>query len=64
MLDLLERDAIVTRPSRVGFSFPLPQDEIRPSFRNVVLSGYLEFRTMYKIHKPSDSKIMEFKPTN
>jgi hypothetical protein len=41
-------------PNGVGISLPSPEDGNRSSFRNVVFSRYLEFRTMDKVHKPSD----------
>jgi hypothetical protein len=44
-------------PSRVVcFCLPSREDGNRSSFRYVVFSSYLEFRTMGKVHKPSDSE--------
>jgi hypothetical protein len=40
--------------NRVGASLPSPEDGMRFSFRNVVFSSYLVFRTMGKVHKPSN----------
>jgi hypothetical protein len=37
-------------------SFLSTEDGNRPSFRSVVISSYLEIRTMDKVHKPSDSE--------
>jgi hypothetical protein len=42
-------------PNRVGVSFPSPEDGNRSSFRNALLSSYLEFQTLDKAHIPSDS---------
>jgi hypothetical protein len=42
---------------------PLPEDLNRPSFRNAVFSGYIEFRTMDRDHKPSDSVILCYRPS-
>jgi hypothetical protein len=42
--------------NRVGVSLPSPEDGNRSSFRNVVFSSYLEFWTMHKAQKPSDSE--------
>jgi hypothetical protein len=52
--------ALSNGPSRVGVSFPSPEDGSRSSFRNVVFSSYLEFRTMDKVQKPSDSERIMF----
>jgi hypothetical protein len=41
------------RPNTVCFSYS-PEDGIKHSFRNIVLSNYLEFRTMDKAHKQCD----------
>jgi hypothetical protein len=49
-LDLFPRDPTV------GVSRPLPEDENRSGFLNVMFSGNLEFRTMDKAKKPSDSE--------
>jgi hypothetical protein len=43
-------------PNRMGASFPSPEGGNRSSFRNVAFSSYLEFRTMDKVQKPSDSQ--------
>jgi hypothetical protein len=50
----------VSVPARVGISFPSHEDGSRSSLRNVVFSSYLEFRTLDKVHKPSDSEYMLF----
>jgi hypothetical protein len=44
------------RPSRVDVSFHSPEDGNITSFRNIVYSSYLEFRTMDKVRKTSDSQ--------
>jgi hypothetical protein len=41
--------------NRIGVSLPSPEEGNRSSFRNVVFYSYLEFRTMNKVQKPSDS---------
>jgi hypothetical protein len=38
-----------------GVALPSPEDGNRSSLRNVVLSVYLEFRTMDEVKKPDDS---------
>jgi hypothetical protein len=43
-------------PNKVRVSLLPPEDGNRSSFRNVVFSSYLKFRTMDKVHKPSDSE--------
>jgi hypothetical protein len=43
-------------PNRVLVSFPTPEDENRSSFRNAVSSSHLEFLTIDKAKKPSDSR--------
>jgi hypothetical protein len=48
--------AIHNGPDWVGVSLPSPEDGNWSSFRNVVFSTYLEFRTMNKVHKPRDFK--------
>jgi hypothetical protein len=40
----------------VGVSLRSPEDGNRSSFRNVVFYSYLEFRTMDKAHKLSNSE--------
>jgi hypothetical protein len=50
------RLALSKGPNKVDVSLPSPEDRNRPSFRNIVFSTYLEFLTMAKIHKPSDSE--------
>jgi hypothetical protein len=51
-------------PNRVGVSIPSSEDGNWSSFRNVVFSSYLEFRTMDNVHKPSHSKcIVRFNKT-
>jgi hypothetical protein len=47
--------ALSNEPNRVGVSLLTPEDGNRPSFRNAVFSSHVEFRTMDKFHKPSDS---------
>jgi hypothetical protein len=42
-------------PNRLGVSLPSSEDGNKTSFRNVVFSIYLEFPTMYKVQKLSDS---------
>jgi hypothetical protein len=42
--------------NRVGVSIPLSEDGNRSLFRNIVFSSYLEFRTMGKVPKPTDSE--------
>jgi hypothetical protein len=44
------------KPNRVGVSLRSPEYGNRSSFRNVLFSSYLEFRTVGKVQKPSDSK--------
>jgi hypothetical protein len=44
--------ALSERPKRVCVSLPSPEDGNRSSFRNVVFSMYLEFRTMDKVQNP------------
>jgi hypothetical protein len=41
--------------NRVGVS-PWPENRNRSSFRNVIFSSYLEYRTMDRVHKPSVSE--------
>jgi hypothetical protein len=43
-------------PNRVGVSLPSPEDGNRSSFRDVVFSGYLEFQTMDRVLKLSESE--------
>jgi hypothetical protein len=43
-------------PNRVGVSLLSPEDETISVFQNVVFSSYLEFRTVDKVHIPSDSE--------
>jgi hypothetical protein len=50
--------SIFLREEWVALSFPSPDAGNRSSFRNVLFSTYLEFRTMDKGHKPSDSGTM------
>jgi hypothetical protein len=52
------RVAISKGPNRVGVSLPSPEDGNRSSFRNVVFSSYLEFRTMSKVQEPSKSCLL------
>jgi hypothetical protein len=63
LLGLLERArssdwalALSEGPNRVGVFLPSPENENRFSFRNVVFSSYLEFRTIDEVQKPSDSQ--------
>jgi hypothetical protein len=46
--------ALSKGPNRVSVSLASLEDGKRSSFRNVVFSTYLEFRTMDKVHKLSD----------
>jgi hypothetical protein len=48
--------ALSKRPNWVGVCLLSPEDRNISSFRNVLFSIYLEFRTVDKVHKPSDSK--------
>jgi hypothetical protein len=43
-------------PNRVVVFLPSPEDGNRSSFRNVVFSSYLEFRTIDKVQIPSNPK--------
>jgi hypothetical protein len=52
----LLRLALSKGPNKVGDSLPSPADGNRSSFRNDVFSSSLEFWTMNKVHKPSDSE--------
>jgi hypothetical protein len=45
-----------TGSNRAGVSFPSPEDGNTSSFPEVVFSSYLEFRTMDKVNKPSNSE--------
>jgi hypothetical protein len=45
-------------PKRVGDSLPSPEDGNRFSPRNFVFSSYLEYRTMEKCHKRSESDVI------
>jgi hypothetical protein len=45
--------------NRIDVSLPSPEERNRPSFRNVVFSSYLEFRTMEEVHKASDFKFFQ-----
>jgi hypothetical protein len=47
--------ALSMGPNRTGFTLTSTEVGNRSSFRNVVFSSYLEFRTMENIHKASDS---------
>jgi hypothetical protein len=38
----------------------LPEEENGRSFRNVLLSNYLDFRTMDEVQKPGDTKADKF----
>jgi hypothetical protein len=46
-------------PNTVGVSFLSPEDWNRSSFRNDVFSSDLEFRTIDKVHKHSDSELSD-----
>jgi hypothetical protein len=48
--------ALSKGPNKVGVSLTSPEDGNRSSFRNVVFSSDLGFRTMDKVQKPSDSE--------
>jgi hypothetical protein len=48
--------ALSKGPNRVGVSSPHLKTETDPGSLNVLLSRYLEFRTVDKFHKPNDSK--------
>jgi hypothetical protein len=50
------RLALSKRPNRVGAFLPSPVEGNTSSFRNVVLSSYLEFRKMDNVHTPSYSE--------
>jgi hypothetical protein len=52
----LLRLALSKGPNRVSFFLSSPEDGNRSSLRNIVFSGSLEFRTMDKVPKPSDSE--------
>jgi hypothetical protein len=52
----LENLTSVSGPTRIGVSFPSPGDGNRSSFGHVVSSSHLEFRTMDKVQKPTDSE--------
>jgi hypothetical protein len=43
-------------PNRVDVSLPLPEDGKKSSVCNLMFSNYLDFRTMDKVQKPSDSE--------
>jgi hypothetical protein len=51
------RLALSKEPNRVAVSLPSPEEGNRSSFRNAVFQ-YLEFRTMDKVQKPSNSKLI------
>jgi hypothetical protein len=46
----------------LSLSLPSPDDASRSSFRNVAFSSHLEYRTMIKVHKPSDSGVFSIHP--
>jgi hypothetical protein len=48
--------ALPKGPNRIGVSLSLRLKMETSNFRNVVFSSYLEFLTIYKVHKPSDSE--------
>jgi hypothetical protein len=50
------RLALSKSPNTVYVSLPSPEDVNGSSFRNVVFSSYLEFWTMDKVQKSSDSE--------
>jgi hypothetical protein len=51
--------ALSKGPNRVGFSLTLTQGQKEAQFSKYS-AFYLEFRTMEKVHKPSDSKYSNF----
>jgi hypothetical protein len=50
------RLALSIGAKRVDVSLPSPENGKRSSFGNVVFSWLLEFQTIDKAHKPSDSE--------
>jgi hypothetical protein len=50
------RLALSKGPNISGISLPWPEDGYRSSFRNIVFSTYLEFWTMDKVQKLSNSE--------
>jgi hypothetical protein len=48
--------ALSKGPNRAGVFSRSAEYGNRSSFQNVVVSSYLEFRTLDKAHKPSDSE--------
>jgi hypothetical protein len=52
----LNRWILSKGPNRVDISLPSTEDEKRSSVRNVVFSSYLEFQTIDKVQKTSDSE--------
>jgi hypothetical protein len=50
------RSVLSKGPNGVGVFLPSNEDGYRPIFQNVLFSSCLEFRTMDKVHKPSDSE--------
>jgi hypothetical protein len=50
------RLAVSRGPNKVGVFFASPEEGHRSSLRNVMFCGYLQFQTMDKIGKPSDSE--------
>jgi hypothetical protein len=58
LLGPLERlkSALSKGSNRVGVLLPSLEEENISSFLNAVFSGYFEFRTMERVHKPSDSE--------
>jgi hypothetical protein len=50
------RLALSKGPNRVGVSLTSPAERKRSSFRNIVFSSYLEYRTMDKVYEHSDSE--------
>jgi hypothetical protein len=51
----------VTGPNTVGVSLRSPEEGNRSSFRNVVFSSCLEFRTTDNVHKPSNSECCAYR---
>jgi hypothetical protein len=49
------RFALSEGPNKVGVSLLSPEDGNRSHFRNVVVSSYLELRTMDKVQKSNVS---------
>jgi hypothetical protein len=50
------RLALSKGPIREGVSLPSLEDGSRPNIRSVVISSYLKFQTIDKVHELSDSE--------